>query len=137
MGARAEAIRTIGKRTKRVDKKLVPHSRQFGARVFHLHLMEQTLPKKVFQHFQDVRAGKEKFDPVHADLIASALKDWAVQQGATHFTHWFQPLTGASAEKHDSFLNWSEQGRVIEDFRGKDLLRGEPDASSFPSHRAG
>jgi glutamine synthetase len=132
MSVRLEAIRTIGKRTRKLDEQLA-HSIQFGSKVFSHRLMEQTLPKKVFQHLLQVTEGKEKLDSAHADLIAAALKDWAVKEGATHFTHWFQPLTGASGEKHDSFLNWSGKGTVIESFHGKDLLRGEPDASSFPS----
>lgn len=118
--------------TKRTEEKGV-HARLFGSRVFHLKLMEDRLPEKVFQNLKNVRLGKETFDPRYADTVALALKNWAVENGATHFTHWFQPLTGAVAEKHDSFLNWSDQGEAIEHFRGKELLRGEPDASSFPS----
>ena len=130
---RRERLETIGKRTRKLSQELPSHAHQFASRVFHLRLMELVLPKKVFQNLKNAREGKEKFDPAHADSIAAALKEWAVIEGATHFTHWFQPLTGASAEKHDSFLNWNGQGGIIEEFRGKDLLRGEPDASSFPS----
>ncbi len=133
MNMRMETVQKIGKRTKTQSTEQSVHSMQFGSRVFHLNLMEQSLPKKVFQNFKNARDGKEKFDPANADAIAAALKDWAMKQGATHFTHWFQPLTGASAEKHDSFLNRSESGAFIESFRGSDLLKGEPDASSFPS----
>ena len=124
---------TIGKRTKKHLREPLAHSLEFGARVFGLRLMEETLPKKVFQNLKNAREGLEQFDPIHADSVAAALQDWAMKQGATHFTHWFQPLTGASAEKHDSFLNWSQSGSAIEQFSGKNLLRGEPDASSFPS----
>jgi glutamine synthetase len=132
MNMRLETVGTIGKRTRKLEE-MSPHSLQFGSKVFSQRLMEQALPKKVFQHLVLVGEGKEKLDPVHADLIAAALKDWAIKEGATHFTHWFQPLTGAGAEKHDSFLSWNGKETVIESFRGKDLLRGEPDASSFPS----
>lgn len=134
MSTRLEAIRTIGKRSRKIDEsEQIKHSVQFGSRVFHRRLMESSLPKKVFQNWAAAAEGREKIDPAHADLIAEALKDWALKHGATHYTHWFQPLTGGSAEKHDSFLTWSEHGTVIEKFRGKDLLRGEPDASSLPS----
>ena len=132
MSTRAEIIRTIGKRTRKLEEQPA-HSIQFASKVFSERLMEQALPKKVFQNLALAIEGKEKLDLANADSIAAAMKDWAIKEGATHFTHWFQPLTGASAEKHDSFLNWSGKGIVIESFRGKDLLRGEPDASSFPS----
>jgi glutamine synthetase len=131
MNARLEAIRSIGKRTKSLPQP-VKHSVQFATRVFHRGLI-QRLPSKVAQNWIDVIDGKAKFDPAHSDAIAEALKEWAVGQGATHYTHWFQPLTNAAAEKHDSFLSLGPQGNVLERFRGKDLLRGEPDASSFPS----
>lgn len=129
---RVEAVRAIGKRTRKLEEQPA-HSIEFGSKVFSLLQMEQVLPKKVFQNLFLATEGKEKLDPTHVDTIAQAMRDWAVKEGATHFTHWFQPLTGASAEKHDSFLNWTGKGSVIESFRGKDLLRGEPDASSFPS----
>ena len=132
MTARIEAVKSIGKRKRKLEEQ-PPHSIQFGTKVFSLRIMEQVLPKKIFQNILQVTEGKEKLDPAHADAIAAAMKDWAVKEGATHYTHWFQPLTGASAEKHDSFLNWTGKGTVIESFRGKDLLRGEPDASSFPT----
>ena len=76
---------------------------------------------------------RAKFEPKNADAIAETLKSWAIKLGATHFTHWFQPLTNACAEKYDSFLEWGPFGTAVEKFRGQDLLRGEPDASSFPS----
>lgn len=105
---------------------------QFASRVFHRGLIE-TIPKKAAQNWLDVIDGKAKLDPENADAIAEALKEWAIKQGATHYTHWFQPLTNTAAEKHDAFLSWASQGTVLESFRGKELLRGEPDASSFPS----
>lgn len=133
MNARIEAVRNIGKR-----KRILPeagqlrHSAQFGTRVFHKGLIQQ-LPKDASQNWLDVLEGKSKLNPVHANTIAEGLRSWAMKHGATHFTHWFQPLTNASAEKHDSFLIWGPDGTVLEKFRGEDLLRGEPDASSFPS----
>jgi len=91
------------------------------------------LSGQAYAHYEKVLRGEAKLDTPLADLIADALKEWALSQGATHYTHWFQPLTGISAEKHDAFLSWTAEGDAIERFRGKDLLCGEPDASSFPS----
>lgn len=107
----------------------------FASNVFHIYEMEKALPKKAFQNIKNAREGKEKFDPSNADLIAQGLKDWALQRGATHFAHWFQPLSGSIAEKHDSFLQWADGSfcKAVEQLEGKDLLRGEPDASSFPT----
>lgn len=110
-----------------------PFPNQFASQVFHRGIMEAMLPKKVFQNLLGVMEAREKLLPEHADLIADALKNWALEQGATHYSHWFQPLTHASAEKHDSFLSWGPNGMPIESLRGSDLFRGEPDASSFPS----
>ncbi len=133
MTARLEAIRNIGKRSRSLPESgQIKHSSQFGTRVFHRGLIEE-LPKSIAQNWLDVLDGKGKFDPIHADAVADALRDWAMKQGATHYTHWFQPLTHASAEKHDSFLSVGPNGAFVEKFRGKELLRGEPDASSFPS----
>lgn len=133
MNARLDAVRTIGKRVRRLpEASQIKHSVQFGTRVFHKGLIQE-LPKRAATHWLEVIEGQAKFDPEYADEIAAALKEWAIEHGATHFTHWFQPLTNGSAEKHDSFLHWDPSGSVIESFRGKDLLRGEPDASSFPS----
>jgi glutamine synthetase len=106
---------------------------QFGSKVFSMRLMETALPKKVFQNLQSAIVGTEKLDTANADIIAEVLKDWAIRAGATHYTHWFQPLTGGSAQKHDSFIKWNGKGGAIESFRGKELFCGEPDASSFPS----
>lgn len=131
MNARLEAVRHIGKRTK-VLQESVKHSIQFGSLVFHRGLIQE-LPKKAGQNWLDTIDGKAKFDPENADVIAEALKEWAIRHGATHYTHWFHPLTNVAAEKHDAFLSWGPHGTVIERFKGKELLRGEPDASSFPS----
>ncbi len=105
----------------------------FGSMVFNEEVMKERLPQDVYNSLlSTIEAGKE-IDPGIADVVASAMKDWAIEQGATHFTHWFQPLTGVTAEKHDAFLTPSEHGRAIMEFSGKVLIKGEPDASSFPS----
>ncbi|PIS03363.1 MAG: glutamine synthetase [Chlamydiae bacterium CG10_big_fil_rev_8_21_14_0_10_42_34] len=133
MNARSDAIRKIGKSGK-ISSHSNPQNRahQFGQNVFHRGLIEK-LPKKAAKNWLDVLDGVGKLDLDNADVIAESLKNWAIEHGATHFTHWFQPLTNASAEKHDAFLSWSTHGMVLEKFKGKELLRGEPDASSFPS----
>lgn len=133
MQTREDAIRGVGRKRNLPESSQIRHSVQFGIHAFHMRAMEQALPKKVVQNIQAVREGKERLNPTHADAIADALRDWAIQHGATHFTHWFQPLTGGAAEKHDSFFAFSSVGTPIEQFQGKHLLRGEPDASSLPS----
>ena len=105
----------------------------FGSLTFNERVMKDRLPAKTFKTF---RAMVEKGLPLTrelADMMAYAMKDWALENGCTHFTHWFQPMTGITAEKHDSFIEPAADGRVIMDFSGKDLIQGEPDASSFPS----
>ena len=105
----------------------------FGSMVFNDHVMKEMLPKKVYQSLQTTMIEGKALDEDVADIVASAMKEWAVSKGATHFTHWFQPMTGITAEKHDSFLTVDKNGYVIMDFSGKELTKGEPDASSFPS----
>lgn len=106
----------------------------FGENVFTLGTMKERLPKKVFQEVKKVMEQGGELSPAAADVVAKAMKDWAVEKGATHYTHWFQPLTGITAEKHDSFVNHpDEDGRMLMEFSGKELIKGEPDASSFPS----
>ncbi|HAU38071.1 MAG TPA: glutamine synthetase type III [Phycisphaerales bacterium] len=101
--------------------------------VFNDSVQRQRLPKRVFEALQKtIKAGLE-LDPGIADSVALAMRDWAIEHGATHFTHWFQPMTGSTAEKHDSFITPTPDGEVLAQFSGKDLVRGEPDASSFPS----
>ena len=95
--------------------------------------MSEMLPKKVYQSLKNTILQGKALDEDIADIVASAMKEWAVSKGATHFTHWFQPMTGITAEKHDSFLTVDKNGTVIMDFSGKELTKGEPDASSFPS----
>ncbi len=105
----------------------------FGEYVFHEQAQRQYLPKPIFERLQRTIAGQEPFDSVIADAVAHGVKEWAMAHGATHFTHWFVPMTGSTAEKHDSFLNPTGDGRTIAEFSGKNLMQGEPDASSFPS----
>src|SRR5437588_1784511 len=105
----------------------------FGANVFNEDVQRQRLPKPVFRALQKTIKQGAPLDPAIADSVATAMKDWALEKGATHFTHIFQPMTGLTAEKHDSFLVPSGDGRAILEFSGKELVRGEPDASSFPS----
>jgi glutamine synthetase len=106
---------------------------EFGSLTFNEEVQRARLPKDVFRALRRAVAHGESIDPSVADIVASALKDWAVEHGATHYTHWFQPMTGITAEKHDSFLNPTPDGRAVAEFGGKELVRGEPDASSFPS----
>ena len=105
----------------------------FGSMVFNEAVMKERLPKDVYKSLkQTVRQGTA-LDPQVAGVVANAMKDWAIEKGATHFTHWFQPMTGITAEKHDSFISPCADGTVIMEFSGKELIKGEPDASSFPS----
>ena len=106
----------------------------FGEDVFNDRVMQERLPRRVYRELRrTIEEGKD-LDPLVADEIAEAMKEWAIGKGATHYTHWFQPLTGVTAEKHDSFLTAPRQdGSVLLEFSGKELIKGEPDASSFPS----
>ena len=106
----------------------------FGTNVFNDKAMRQYLPKSVYYELKKTIEGRKELDPAIADVVAAAIKKWAIEKGATHYTHWFQPLTGFTAEKHDSFITPpNEEGSVLMEFSGKDLIKGEPDASSFPS----
>ena len=105
----------------------------FGSMVFNDYVMKEKLPKKVYISLKTTMNEGKALDEDVADVVAEAMKDWAVSKGATHFTHWFQPMTGITAEKHDSFLTSDSDGHVLMDFSGKELIKGEPDASSFPS----
>ena len=105
----------------------------FGTRVFSDKAQQERLPKPAYQALRATITRGEPLDLATADAVATALKDWPVEHGATHYTHWFQPMTGVTAEKHDSFLVPSADGSAIAEFRGKELIKGEPDASSFPS----
>ncbi len=105
----------------------------FGSLVFNDAVMQERLPKAVYKSLHETIANGKDIDPTVADVVASAMREWAVENGATHYTHWFQPMTGITAEKHDSFLTPDGNGGVILEFSGKELIKGEPDASSFPS----
>src|SRR3954454_22126586 len=110
-----------------------PANQVFGAHVFGPAAQRERLPKTVYKALQDTLEGGYALEPTLADAIATAMKDWALEKGATHFTHWFQPLTGSTAEKHDSFYGPASDGRALAEFSGKELIQGEPDASSFPT----
>src|ERR687897_2919062 len=116
-----------------VTGKLPKATDAFGSLTFNDEVQKARLPKPVYQALRRTITAGEALDPTAADIIASALKDWALEHGATHYTHWFQPLTGITAEKHDSFLTPTANGKAVAEFSGKELIRGEPDASSFPS----
>lgn len=105
----------------------------FASNVFSDSVMKERLPKATYKALKKTIQKGTSLEPEVADIVASAMKDWAVEKGATHFTHWFQPMTGITAEKHDSFINPTSDGKVILEFSGKELIKGEPDASSFPS----
>ena len=105
----------------------------FGSLVFNDSVMKARLPKETYKSLKNtIQAGKP-LDLAVANVVANAMKDWAIEKGATHFTHWFQPMTGITAEKHDSFISPDKNGNIIMEFSGKELIQGEPDASSFPS----
>ena len=105
----------------------------FGSMVFDDATMKERLPAQIYASLRQTIDEGKQLDKNVADAVADAMKDWAVEKGATHYTHWFQPMTGITAEKHDSFISPTADGRVIMEFRGKELIKGEPDASSFPS----
>ena len=111
--------------------KLVPE--YFGCMVFDDKVMQETLSPDIYKTLKRTIQDGRSLDLSVANAVASAMKDWAVSLGATHYTHWFQPMTGITAEKHDSFISPQEGGRVIMEFSGKELVKGETDASSFPS----
>jgi len=135
MNPRFAAIMEISKRTRpsSPDNESAISSETFGKHVFNRAVMRRMLPPEVYANVIDAMENRDKIKPEHSDTIAVAMKEWAVTLGATHYTHWFQPLTGATAEKHDAFIEWTSTDEVIEKFSGKQLIQGEPDASSFPS----
>ncbi len=105
----------------------------FAENVFNNEVMKSRLPKNVYKTFMNTVKNGIPLDMTTADIVANTIKEWAIEKGATHYTHWFQPLTGSTAEKHDSFISPSQNGMAIMEFSGKSLVKGEPDASSFPS----
>ncbi|HEV3054828.1 MAG TPA: glutamine synthetase III, partial [Solirubrobacteraceae bacterium] len=110
-----------------------PDNQVFGANVFSPAVQRQRLPRDVFRRLSQTLARGEALDTSLADAVALAMKEWALEKGATHYTHWFQPLTGSTAEKHDSFYSPTGEGTALAEFSGKELIQGEPDASSFPT----
>ncbi len=108
-------------------------SEVFGSNVFNLTVMKERLPRDVYKAIKETIENEAELDINIADVVANAMKDWAIEKGATHYTHWFQPMTGVTAEKHDSFIAPADDGKIIMEFSGKELIKGEPDASSFPS----
>ncbi|HLJ95820.1 MAG TPA: glutamine synthetase III [Gemmataceae bacterium] len=133
---RQQAVRAIAEtkyQLNQVDFKTTHIKDLYGTNVFNEEVQRQRLPKPVFRSLQKTIKQGAHLDPAIADSVATAMKDWAMEKGATHFTHLFQPMTGLTAEKHDSFLQPSSDGMAITEFSGKELVRGEPDASSFPS----
>ncbi|MEO2089585.1 MAG: glutamine synthetase III, partial [Gemmataceae bacterium] len=136
MNARQQAIQAIASTYHQLDNLdfRTEHIKDlFGVNVFHEEEQKARLPKPVFKALQKTIKLGVPLDPTVADAVASAMKDWAIEHGATHYTHLFQPMTGLTAEKHDSFLNPTGTGAAIAEFSGKELVKGEPDASSFPS----
>jgi glutamine synthetase len=128
------AISTTEYDLNQIDFRTAHLKELFGTLVFSEEVQKQRLPKPVFKALQKtIKQGAQLTDPAVADAVASAMKDWAIEHGATHFTHLFQPMTGLTAEKHDSFLSPTGTGSAVSEFSGKELVKGEPDASSFPS----
>ena len=135
MTARRNAIETISNHKVASTQDYLEHAGEeiYGQYVFHEVAQRQYLPKPIYKRLQRTVAGLEPFDSVIADAVAHGVKEWALAHGATHYTHWFVPMTGSTAEKHDSFLSPTGDGQTVAEFSGRNLLQGEPDASSFPS----
>lgn len=130
---RFKALELAISRPKRTMEMPAKVSDYFGENTFNQAVMRQYLSKEAYQQLQNVITKGEKIDRRIADQVATAIKSWAISKGATHYTHWFHPLTGATAEKHDSFLSPTSDGKAIEHFGAGELIQQEPDASSFPS----
>lgn len=105
----------------------------YGCNSFNDAVMKKLLPLKIYSELKQIQHGEKDLSAEVAEAVASAMKKWALEKGATHYSHWFQPLTGSTAEKHDSFITIKHPGKMVMDFSGKELLQGEPDASSFPN----
>ncbi|MGZ6268380.1 MAG: glutamine synthetase III family protein [Candidatus Limnocylindrales bacterium] len=135
MTARKRAIEAIANHKVASTQNYLEHAGEdiYGEYVFHEGAQREYLAKPVFKKLRRTIEGLEPFDPAIADAVAQGVKEWALAHGATHYTHWFVPMTGGSAEKHDSFLSPTGDGQTISEFSGKGLVQGEPDASSFPS----
>jgi len=131
--AAVQAITSWANLGRRAPKSVTPVCQLFGMNVFSDDVMRARLPENVYKTLRNTIQKGAPLDPSIADVVATAMKEWAMERGATHYTHWFQPMTGLTAEKHDSFLAPTEAGTAVAEFSGKELVRGEPDASSFPS----
>ncbi|HEX9044731.1 MAG TPA: glutamine synthetase III [Candidatus Limnocylindrales bacterium] len=135
MSARQTAIEAIATHRVSATQNYLDHAGAdiYGQYVFHEDAQRQYLARPIFERLRRTIDGAEPFDPAIVDAVAHGVKEWAMAHGATHYTHWFVPMTGSTAEKHDSFLSPAGEGRTIASFNGRNLLQGEPDASSFPS----
>ena len=135
MSARHTAIAAIANHKVAGTQDYLEHAGQaiYGQYVFGEDAQREYLAKPIYKKLRRTIEGHEPFDPAIVDAVAHGVKEWAMAHGATHYTHWFVPMTGSTAEKHDSFLNPTGEGKTIAEFSGKNLLQGEPDASSFPS----
>src|SRR5271157_3462738 len=131
--AAIEAVTSWPNHGRRAPKSTVPIRQLFGSNVFTDDVMRARLPEHIYKAIRETINKGAPLDPSIADVVAAAMKEWALERGATHYTHWFQPMTGLTAEKHDSFLAPTDGGEAVADFSGKELIKGEPDASSFPS----
>lgn len=130
----AELLQMLYKeREKKPMKEKINVTEIFASNVFNDSVMKARLPKAVYKDLKKTIEEGTELNPAIADVVANEMKEWAVEKGATHFTHWFQPLTGITAEKHDAFISPTDDGNVLLEFSGKELIKGEPDASSFPS----
>lgn len=130
---RKEALMAVSSRPVCIDCDERPVSEIYGEDVFGFRAMKAYLPKPTYRALLETARNRTKLDPANADIVANAMKHWAISKGASHYTHWFQPLTGTTAEKHDAFIEPDPEGGVIQNFSGSNLIQGEPDASSFPS----
>src|SRR5262245_10187129 len=133
LGEAINAIRAWSEKEGKEPSRGTRATEVFGSLVFGDEEQQKRLSKSAYQALRRTITQGEPLDASVADAVAAAVKDWAVEHGATHYTHWFQPLTGITAEKHDSFFSPNGEGKVVADFGGKELIKGEPDASSFPS----
>src|SRR3989338_9661905 len=137
MASISELTRTIGtngdKHVKDRSPKESNVTQIFGSNVFNDRTMKEWLPKDTYKALRETIIKGAPLSLDVANIVANAMKDWAIEKVATHYTHWFQPLTGKTAEKHDSFIAPTQDGGVVMEFSGKQLIQGEPDASSFPS----
>jgi glutamine synthetase len=116
-----------------VDFVETPVAELYGSNSFSNAVMRERLPKNIYKEIVAVQNGEKELTLEAAEVVAVAMRDWAIEKGASHYTHWFHPLTGLTAEKHDAFISPTGDGKVLMEFSGKELIKGEPDASSFPS----